>query len=172
MRKKIITENNYITDKKTGEILEQNTKQKIISTEPEFLKMYFDDLSYFLNLKINHRVFLSILKNCLTYKNILTLNYGTKKIISADVGVSINTINKLIDKCTKYKLIIRLERGVYLVNPLFFGRGTWKDLQEIRLNIIYKENERGIKTDFIYINAKQLKIDIGENTDFDSLSQE
>lgn len=31
--------------------------------------------------------------------------------------------------------MIRIETGVYMLNPFFFGRGDWKDIEKLRLGV-------------------------------------
>ncbi len=45
---------------------------------------------------------------------------------------------------TKGDLLYRIARGMYRVNPNFFGKGDWQDIARLRLEIIFDANGKTI----------------------------
>ena len=50
-----------------------------------------------------------------------------------------------ITKLVKKDILIRIDTGVYILNPIFYGKGKWKDILNLRekleIQIIYEENQ-------------------------------
>lgn len=70
----------------------------------------------------------------------------TEELGYSSVQVLNNNINKLVNA----EILFRKGTGTYQVNALYFGRGHWNDIQEIRLQQRYSENGRDFKADIIY----------------------
>jgi DNA-binding Lrp family transcriptional regulator len=68
----------------------------------------------------------------MSYGNKIVVNSHIKRAISQNLGKSFNTINQYITKLAESKIIIREGRGVYYLNPAFYGKGKWKDILELR----------------------------------------
>lgn len=140
--KKVIKQSTETTiDSKTGEILEvTDRKEYKIPKEPDYIKLYIQDISFLMNLPNNDVLF------CLLKK----MNYDGEVIIIKPIAEEIcqlanlkNTeyFYKIIKKYCEKNILIKKDRGLYLMNPYYFGRGKWEDIQKIRLQIDYTPHE-------------------------------
>lgn len=138
LQKKIIKQSTQTTlDIRSGEILEVvDRKEYKVDREPDYIKLYLDDLAYLMHLPNNDVLF------CLLKK----MNYEGEviliKSVVEDICQKVNLKNRtyfysLIKKYTDKDILIKKDRGVYLFNPFFFGRGKWEDIQKIRMSINY-----------------------------------
>ncbi len=138
LQKKIIKQSTQTTlDMRSGEILEVvDRKEYKVDREPDYIKLYLDDLAYLMHLPNNDVLF------CLLKK----MNYEGEviliKSVVEDICQKVNLKNRtyfysLIKKYTDKDILIKKDRGVYLFNPFFFGRGKWEDIQKIRMSINY-----------------------------------
>jgi hypothetical protein len=138
LQKKIIKQSTQTTlDMRSGEVLEVvDRKEYKVDREPDYIKLYLDDLAYLMHLPNNDVLF------CLLKK----MNYEGEviliKSVIEDICQKVNLKNRtyfysLIKKYTDKDILIKKDRGVYLFNPFFFGRGKWEDIQKIRMSINY-----------------------------------
>jgi len=119
-------------DNETGEVVKvRNTKTAIISTEPDFLKLYLSDIKRIFSLEKNVSLVL--------YSIILRMGYDNKF-----VSVKVETIDVAISKLKKESILIPISKSVYLVDPNLFARGKWNKLKDLRLCINY--NPDGTRT--------------------------
>jgi len=151
--KKIYKEVDTIqVDKETGEISSQTKElSSYVSSEPPFVKMYLDDLILLNNLpKLSSDLLYELIK-LINYENKIVLNGALKKDIAKKINVEPKSLNNTLTKFGKKDILIRLDTGIYMVNPELFARGSWTDIRKIRgkylqLKITYDENHRVIST--------------------------
>lgn len=154
----VVTDTNTITDHETGEVLsqERSTKTKQIEREPNYIKLYTDDIGRLFNLPGSSSDVLAAIASHMAYKTNIIVLYGPiKKVIMAELGMNKNTFNKAIDDLYKAGMLIRISRACYMVDPELYGSGTWNDVKKVRLSIEY--NADGTK--FV---TTELTKDIGE----------
>jgi len=138
----------------TGELIDMYREVSYnINTEPNFIKLYTDDISRLLGLtKFEMNVMYYLAKNT-NYANRVQLTPRLKKEIIEGLETSNASINNAITKIKKAGLIFAVEgyRGEYLLNPENFGKGKWTDIAKIRMNIEYdaKTNTKTLITEFI-----------------------
>lgn len=122
----------------TGEILEIETINDYkVDREPDFVKLYLGDIGKLFNLP-NTSLLMALLHQ-MNYDNEIVLNASIKRKICALIGdkMSLANLEKIIGIYTKKEILIRKDRGLYMFNPYLFGRGSWKDINKIRLSISY-----------------------------------
>jgi hypothetical protein len=147
-------------DATTGEILTTSTTQTFTGkTEPDFVKLYIDDVLRLKNLPQGRSTTLLHLLKYMGYNNVLPAYKSVKKVMCADLGISMNTLNKHIDDLYKAGILIRQDRGLYIVDPQLFGKGKWEDINNLRLSVEYTHDSKGnikktIKSDM----TEQLKL--------------
>lgn len=142
-----VTDINTITDHETGEVLsqEKSTKTRLIEREPNYIKLYTDDIGRLFNLPGSSSDVLAAIASHMAYKTNIIVLYGPiKKVIMAELGMNKNTFNKAIDDLYRAGMLIRLSRACYMVDPELYGSGSWKDVQKVRLSIEY--NADGTKS--------------------------
>lgn len=113
-------------------------------TEPNYIKLYLDDILYLSDLPKGLNSTLYALLKRMSYGNQLVINAALKRQIANEIGLSVSSINNAITKFVKGRLLERIDTGLYLVNPHLFGKGEWKDIAKIRLNVIFDSNGKTI----------------------------
>jgi hypothetical protein len=137
----------------TGEMIShKKTKSVILEKEPEFVKLYLGDIIRLKDLPKGTDKILYALLQTMGYNNVIPAFAAIKRMIIRDLGISINTLNKGIDTLHKKGVLIRIERGIYMADPELFGKGSWAQIKDLRLNIEYnpKTGKRTLKS-----NARQ-----------------
>lgn len=105
--------------------------------EPNYIKMYIDDVSKLYGLSSGENNVLRELLRYLNYNNEIIITAYIKNTIKEDLNLSIKLIEKTISRCIKSNIMIRKQRGVYIVNPNLFGKGSWKNILRLRLELTY-----------------------------------
>jgi len=145
-RKITKTEIVKILDKKSGEIIVENIKSQsfLIDKEPDYVKLYIDDITRLKDIPSGmSKILFEIIKG-INYNGIVMAYKPIKQIMCSNMGISMNYLNKCIDTFHKQGILIRYARGVYIADPNLFAKGSWKDIQNLRLVIEYNPN--GTKT--------------------------
>lgn len=130
-----------VVDCKTGEILQYETSEDWLHEreEPDYIKVYLNVV--LAERELNGEIltpFLYELLKKMTYANdsengqVVVLNSYVKKSICDELNISDSTFTKNIKKLCTNKLIARIGRGTYVVNPYIFGKGDWKSIKRIR----------------------------------------
>ena len=134
-------ETTTVIDSETGEILKTtDIKSFQVEKEPNYVKMYIDDISKLKNIPPSSNEVLNVLVRNMSYGNIVVMIKPIKDRIMEHTGLSLNTINKSIDNLYKAGILIRQSRGVYLVDPTLFAKGKWEDIKKLRLVVDYKSD--------------------------------
>jgi hypothetical protein len=147
-------------DHETGELTSfRKVKEYKVDSEPPYIKLYIGDLMRIKGLPpATTNVLLSLLRS-MGYNNVIPAYSPIKKLICRDLGISMDTMNKAIDNLYKENILIRLDRGMYMADPELFGRGTWGEVEKIRMQITYTHTGKKIISSAIN-DDEQLKLDI------------
>lgn len=143
--KKFVThvdEQNLKVNKETGELTEIYLR-KVIETQEEFLKIYINSLDEL--VKLNNRelqILFIILKRSKFCEeknkdgNIFYNEHLFKEEVRSvvDKDIKDNIINQYVSSLARNKLIIRVKRGTFILNPLFFAKG--KINTDTRLHLV------------------------------------
>ena len=138
-RKKIYKqENSQTVDSVTGEVLQKTTVEKsMVEAEPNFVKLYIDDILKLKNVPKASNDVLNILVANMSYGNIVVMIKPIKDLIAEETGLKLNTINKAIQNLHSAGILIRKNKSVYLIDPTLFAKGKWEDIKKLRLTIDY-----------------------------------
>lgn len=139
-------------DHTTGEITVTNdTTTAIMDREPDHVKLYLQDLVRVKDLPKGYGNMLLIFMKHMGYNNVFAAYAPLKRHIAKTYGLSINYINKSIDFMAKENILIRVERGLYIVDPSLVGRGKWEDIKGLRMIIEYDPDsgKKAIRTERI-----------------------
>ena len=151
VRKRIhIQEVNTVMIDENGEVINTTTKNvAAFEKEPPYIKTYIADIQRISGFpEYVNNVLVELLRN-MGYNNIVLMYMPIKQMICNRLGISINTLNKAIDELYKANILIRAARGMYLMDPNIFGRGSWSDIKDIRMVVEYNsDGTRNIKTEF------------------------
>lgn len=133
---------------------EVKTQSSFIEREPDYVKLYIRDILRLNDIpKSGNEILLSILRR-MTYSNDIILIASVKREIAEELGVKEITLRKAIELFVEKSILLRKDRGVYIINPYFFGRGKWEEIKKIRLLIEYsKEGKMMLKTDFELVDS-------------------
>lgn len=138
-------------------------ERDIISTgEPGYFKTYKSDLARLLSVNPSHYMMLQWLMGYMDYNNVIAINPVMKQEIMKHMSLKTEqSVTNGISMLSKTDLLIRLRRGVYLVNPKYFAIGRWKDIERIRTTITYTEDGRVLVVEF----EKKVSSEIPVNTE-------
>lgn len=146
-------------DQNSGEIIsEQEAITSIeFEREPDYVKLYLDDIVRLKDLPpASAKLLLLIVRN-MGYNNIFQAYKPLKMMIIQELGITMNTLNQQISNLKKAGILLPMEefgRGLYLVDPNLFARGSWKNIKSLRLIIDYhSDGTKTLKSDA----SKQLK---------------
>jgi hypothetical protein len=145
---KRITYEREMLHPETGE-LQVTHRDSVLPKEPDYVKLYLSDIELLNNLpKWTDRILHELLR-MMNYKNQIVLNSSIKKEIAAEFKIHIKTIDNALVMLVKQGVLIRKDKGLYLGNPLLFGKGEWKDIRELRLTIHYTKEGRTMTAEIL-----------------------
>lgn len=124
-------------DGETGQITSRKTTFEF-NKEPAYVKLYFDCLGVYiknegLTSSLNDML-VEVLKRS-TYAEegqMVYLNTFTKEQVCKATGKSMERMKQAIRIWVKNKILVRVARGVYQVNPYIFGKGEWRNIANLR----------------------------------------
>ena len=147
---KIYSTERMVFDKETGELIEHTEdKYKIVSAEPNYVKLYIDAMSCFITgeeVGMETSLLLEMAKR-MTYANDAAPNQvamigSIKKGIAEQLNTSVSSIDVILNRLVKKDLIRRAGRGVYELNPIIFAKGPWSSIRKIQM----EWSEEGFRT--------------------------
>lgn len=134
-----------IIDSETGEIIQQERKEFLaVGKEPNYYKVYINDLANLQGLNTTEKMVLEILSANMTFDNLIVLIKPIKEKLVKLTGKSFDGIKKAIQELSKKNVLIKEERACYRVNPKYVAKGKWEDIKALRLVIEYSEKGRDI----------------------------
>jgi hypothetical protein len=142
-----IDENGEIIDIETNE-----TKLTKVNNEPPFVKLYIDTISVIANVSKSCGSVLLEFLPYMTYAddgNLINTTSYYKEKVAKKLNIKINRVDHILGELCKANVIKRQAYSLYLVNPKYIAKGSWKDIQkvkEIYINLETKEIKRVIKT--------------------------
>lgn len=164
MPKKYVTKNKTetVADYNTGEVKSMTvTKVEIIGVEPGFVKMYLKDIEGLYQLSRTDTALLYELLKIMRYEdNAVALNVGIKDSICATINkqtenvMDRNSFNVYLNRLCGRGIIMKVSKGNYQVNAFLFGKGPWKDILNIRMNVEYNK-EVNRKLDIVIVKEKE-----------------
>ena len=173
-KKEKITQNkeNFI-DYNTGDIVKQNITQSIpVGAEPNYYKVYLQDLANLQGLNPTERQVLEVLSSNMSFDNIIVVIKPIKEKLSQITGKSYETIRSSIQGLVNKNILIREERACYRVNPKYIAKGKWQDIKALRLVIDYNERGREISVESVNSHSITYTVKDGNNIDYlDDISE-
>ena len=150
---RIIESHTSVTMTPEGEVITATTDTtKRWGKEPPYVKMYLDNLLFLKDLPKGHSGILNELLNHMAYSSSekcqkIYMNAELKREIADKIGVSTKRIENVIIDLADGGLLIRAGRGTYQVNPNFFGKGDWRNIAELRMQITFNGEGTTIMTE-------------------------
>jgi hypothetical protein len=146
---KTILKESFTTDLNTGEVVDSNSTAIRFSQEPEYVKLYLKDVAKIYDLgQSMGKQFLALLRK-MNYDNQIVLSSLIKETLAIELGIKKNTLEHSLHVLIIKGILLKQASNQYLVNPHLIGKGTWKDIREIRMHITYGKDGRLVKTEFI-----------------------
>lgn len=111
--------------------------------EPPYIKLYLKDLMYMSDMPKHYTNLVYALLKRVSYAGdddgmCVTLVPRTKKAICKELGwEKTSSLDNALQRLLKGKIIYRVDRGVFRMNPYLFGKGEWQDISRIRMEITY-----------------------------------
>lgn len=137
MKTNIYEETDRTIDTETGEVIKVVSHSiRKVESEPAFVKMYVDDISYFHGLPNICKSLMLELTKLVDYKGMISIPGGVKKAIAISLNVNPNSVTNAITRLVKEKLLCRVDSGLYKLNPLYFAKGCWYEVQKQRIEYI------------------------------------
>lgn len=141
-------------DYETGEI-KKSISQTItkLDREPPFVKLYIDDISDINNLQHSCSQLLLELIKRVNYSGVISISAGDKKLIVKELGVKSQTFANNISQLIKKDILFRIDTGMYQLNPFYFARGAWYEVNKQRIDYIEMNTKYSSKGKEITINT-------------------
>lgn len=161
-RKLTKTEITEVIDKETGELIIQNSKSQsfLIDREPDYIKLYIEDISRLKDIPAGmNKVLFEIIKS-INYNGIVMAYMPVKQLMCSNMGITISYLNNCISEFHKKGILIRYARGVYIADPNLFAKGSWSNIQNLRLVIQYNtDGTKSLKSTVSEEMKIQLRLD-------------
>lgn len=133
-----------VLDEETGELEKMYAKIRIGSQE-EFLKIYINSIDDLATIDhLTFQVMLIVLKRSKfcekedVYGNEFFNNDTFKAEVKEKLGLKKdNTVNKYVSNLAKAKILLRVNKGSYILNPRYFARGTMTAKTRLELIVQY-----------------------------------
>lgn len=170
-----VEKNTTHCDNLTGEITQNVTTvsyENKIPSEPPYIKLYTDDLSHLFGLSLSASNVLLCLASMADYTGEVVVTKGVKERIAIRISAkitktgkpSLSAVNNALTDMIKAGIISRVGdagSGIYMLNPILFARGKWKDIYEKRkdfkITISYSDKGKNGKREIV---TEQLGADI------------
>lgn len=164
--KKILREHKDI-DNETGKITRTSITLQF-NKEPAYVKLYFDCLGvYIKNQGLSsglNDMLVEVLKRTSYAEDgqIVHLDKYTKSEICRICQKSLERFKQAIKIWLDNKILIRIARGVYQINPYIFGKGEWRNVANLRATFDFGCGEVKVEKEY---NNKNSMLHQNENID-------
>lgn len=137
-QKFVIRETDTTRNFETGEIVEQTQKKVIrVPKTPEFVMVFTEHLSHLNKLtKTEHSVLWALLNKFVGYNNLILFNSQVNSDLMKSISVGKSALSQALKGLREKYILVEIEGFTYL-NPEFFGKGNWEDLQRLRTEVVY-----------------------------------
>jgi hypothetical protein len=125
-------------DSETGEVMDIQIKETKILTKSreEFIQLYVSIESKLSGLAFaQERLFTYCVLHC-DRENIIRISSYDKKVIFEQWGLAASTIANSLQALIQAKLLIRIGRGTYRINPKYVWKGTTDKRKEMLTHVL------------------------------------
>lgn len=130
----------------------RSNQVKVWGDEPAYVKLYLKDLMYLADMPKQYADLTMALLKRVSYAGdtdglCVTLVSRTKKTICEELGwKNVSSLDNALQKLLKGKILFRVDRGIFRMNPNLFGRGDWQDISRLRMEIGYDISGKSFST--------------------------
>lgn len=129
----VYTHDKQTIDHRTGEVTASTTSNIVrISPEPEYVKMYLADLGQLMHLTAGEQEILTMLVRKIDWDGMISLNASSRKRMCETLGIASKSLRNRLTGLCKKEILRRNDTNEYEVNPRYFARGEWRQIQERR----------------------------------------
>lgn len=122
-----------------GRVVSSTVNQvKNYGDEPSFIKLYMQDILFLADMpKSTEKILMALLKRA-SYTTPETgmqvsLSAGVKRQIMKELDIKdIRSVNNMLSKLVKGKVLNHIDTGLYGFNPYYFGKGDWQNISKQR----------------------------------------
>lgn len=129
-----------------GEIISKRANKTLAwGNEPNYIKLYLQDVLYLSDMPVKHSAILYELLKRASYAGDkdgmqVIINASLKRRIQKSLGLkNVGSISNAITDLVRGKILYRVDVGMYNFNPYLFGKGDWQDISRLRLEINYDD---------------------------------
>jgi hypothetical protein len=138
-------------DTETGKVIREVHEQTVrLPKEPDFIKLYLNDIGKILELPKAPTKLLIALADGMKYNGHIMISALGRKELARELGITDGTFRNYMSLLVQKGLLIRRGNNDYLVNPNYLAKGSWADIHERRaeltLSITYGDDGRQIET--------------------------
>lgn len=150
-----------IVNVETGEVFGTTAERISYSAEPDYIKMYLDDLGRLNGLTGTENTCLRILLRKMNWDNEIYIHKKMREDISKELNITRSSFYRYIDTYINGGILMKVSTNLYLFNPNLFAKGSWNDISKLRMTIEYSKEGRIIKTNFSKnLDATQLNLEL------------
>jgi DNA-binding transcriptional regulator WhiA len=121
-----------IISNETGEVITNSHHAKIRMTKEQFVLAFVRNIAGLYNINVNFEVLNEVLLN-MNSQNVVYLQNEFKVKTAEKTKLSIKRIESVILDLVAKNVIKRIQRGQYVVNPSFFGKGSISKIKKLRM---------------------------------------
>ena len=119
-------------------IANREEKTFYVDHEPPYVKLYLDNVLFLSDLpKGLNGILMALLERMPYTGKSFAINGAVRREIANELNFTEGSVRNGISQLSKGGLLIHIDTGLYQFNPHFFGRGDWKEIERLRLEIVY-----------------------------------
>lgn len=139
-----------------------------LGQEPPYIKLYLDTILYLQDIPQSCSGVLFALLKRMTYADdeegqVIYTNSDMKKKIAKSLGITISYLDNILSDLVKGEVLERTGRGTFKVNSTLIGKGEWKDIGKLRLNVTFDAKGKTIQGEIERKNRKP-NVDVNQLT--------
>jgi len=128
-----------------------------ITKEPDFVKLYINDLCRIKGLSANQHMIFSFMLQNMNWDNIVGYGAFTKKTFLDEQGLANQTFNNNVASLVSANLIERVGRGEFRINKKYAVKVEWSKVQSIKWTTEYTAKGRVSNVEIETSSKQQLK---------------
>jgi hypothetical protein len=120
-----------------GEIIDQSQKKVIrVPKTPEFIMVLTKHLAYLNHLtRSEHNILFSLLNKFVGHNNLIVFNSQVNAYIMKSISIKKSAYSGALKGLRTKYILVEIGGFTYL-NPEFFGKGNWEDIQRLRIEVV------------------------------------
>lgn len=139
---KIVQLSERITTTEHGEVIREERERVLrLPQEPQYIKLYLQDLAHVLEVPQGPQTLLMHLVKKMDWEGMITLSPSARERISAVLQIKVHTMTNYLSVLCEREILKRVGRGEYEMNPNLMAKGDWTEILKRRatfkMTVIY-----------------------------------